>query len=360
MPAFSRGELLASLIWDADWVSAVAFVGPRHLAAGNNLGQILVWSVEGQKVHAEPVALLSGHTNQITKLVAPSSGEHLISSSFDRTLRYWNLDDAPGKERKIVLNERAFDSARRRSGSKKVEPIEVPVRERSSFRTLTFHNEWIQAMDLSQDGFRVISGDDGSRVVVWEQATGKKLSEWTATGWCYAVALSPDHRLAVVTERLPLVFDSGRHAGVRIWNVEKKEVVLDVSKEFKGTHFIAAKFSPDGKLLFLGRGGECDGMNGKISVVEIATGKKLKDWEPGHLNGITDMQYHPAGKHLVTTGRDTLVRFWEIATGKMVLELGKSRGGQFKDWIHAVAFSPDGSLVATADMAGLVHVWKLS
>ena len=31
---------------------------------------------------------------------------------------------------------------------------------------------------------------------------------------------------------------------------------------------------------------------------------------------------------------------------------------QFKDWIHAVSFSPDGRRLAAADMSGLVHVWS--
>jgi hypothetical protein len=36
---------------------------------------------------------------------------------------------------------------------------------------------------------------------------------------------------------------------------------------------------------------------------------------------------------------------------------GKLRGGQFKDWIHAVSFSADGRWLAAADMAGGISVW---
>lgn len=46
------------------------------------------------------------------------------------------------------------------------------------------------------------------------------------------------------------------------------------------------------------------------------------------------------------------------ADGKQVAELGKSRGGQFKDVLHSVSLSPDQRWVAAADMAGIVHIWR--
>jgi WD40 repeat protein len=62
--------------------------------------------------------------------------------------------------------------------------------------------------------------------------------------------------------------------------------------------------------------------------------------------------------HLTSTGRDTLVRLWSVPDGKLVKELGKPRGGQFKDWIHAVGFSADGQWLAAGDMTGSVPVWS--
>jgi hypothetical protein len=46
--------------------------------------------------------------------------------------------------------------------------------------------------------------------------------------------------------------------------------------------------------------------------------------------------------------------------GKLVKELGRPRGGQFKDWFHAIAVSPDGNWRAAADLAGKVQLWALN
>ena len=124
-------------------------------------------------------------------------------------------------------------------------------------------------------------------------------------------------------------------------------------------YLAAAAYSPDGKVLAVARGGEANGLNGKVFLVDPATGKKIRELTPGHQDGATDLAFHPDGKHLASSGRDTVVRIWSHGDGKLVKELGKPRGGQFKDWIHAVCFSADGRWLAAADMAGAVHVWSL-
>ena len=43
----------------------------------------------------------------------------------------------------------------------------------------------------------------------------------------------------------------------------------------------------------------------------------------------------------------------------MPAQLGKPRGGQFKDWLHALTITPDGKWLAAGDMVGAVQVWTL-
>ena len=108
-----------------------------------------------------------------------------------------------------------------------------------------------------------------------------------------------------------------------------------------------------------------------VYVTDSATGKQreinlreqLTPAELAWLNPTPDflsgLAFHPDGKHLLSAGRDTVVRIWSLADGKLVKELGKPRGGQFKDWIQALSLSSDGTRLAAADMAGYVHVWQL-
>ena len=363
---FDKAALAWTLPWDADWVSAVTFIGAsRRVVAGNHLGQLLVWDLPekpGDPLPA-PVRRLDGHTNQISRLLCTPDGKWLISASYDHTIRYWDMEAEATEEGTVVLNPKAVaDSiARRNNGAKKVDPVEVKVKVQKSARTLEGHKDWILGLAMTPDGATLVSGDDGGNVVLWDRAEGKEKSRFKVKGWVFALAISPDAKQLLVSERIPLVFDSGRYAAVKLWDAATGQVQHDLSKDYSKEGVIgSAAYSPDGKLLILARAGECDGPNGKVFTYDPATGKRLKELTPGHLNGSTDVVYHPDGKHVASSGRDTVIRLWDVAAGKQVKELGKPRGGQFKDWIHTVAFTRDGAWLAAADIDGAVHVWALN
>ena len=68
--AFADAKLLWTLPWDADWVTAVSFIGNDKVAAGNKLGDILVWNLPGPGAKAPPpTRRLAGHTKEITRML---------------------------------------------------------------------------------------------------------------------------------------------------------------------------------------------------------------------------------------------------------------------------------------------------
>jgi WD40 repeat protein len=370
---FDKVTLAWTLPWDTDWVTAVCFLGAtRRLAAGNNRGQILLWDLPerpGEKAPTPtqmlglPISIegLGGHTNAVTRLVSTADGRCVISASYDHTIRYWfsGWGGATIWKVPITLNARTRQEAAARSSRKVPDALQAKVAFHKSDRVLEGHHDWVQALALSRDGSLLVSGDDGGQVIVWDRPAGKELRRWRLKGWAYALALSPDNKQAAISERIPLVFDPGQHTGVKLWDVAAGRVQRDLGADFKGMYLSAAAYSPDGKLLALGRGGEVDGPNGKVFLLDPASGKKLRELAPGHQYGVTGLAFHPGGGYLASCGRDTMVRVWSAADGKLVKELGKSRGGQFKDWIHAISFSADGRWLAAADMAGAVQVWSI-
>src|SRR5262249_46996950 len=141
-------------------------------------------------------------------------------------------------------------------------PLQVTVATQQSAHTLESHRDWINGLTLGAKDKLLVSGDDAGVVIVWERGSAQELRRWQVKGWAFAVALSPDDQQAFVSERKPLVFDSGRHVGAKLWDVTRGEMQRDLGAEVKDLYVAAAAYSPDGKLLALGRGGETDANGG--------------------------------------------------------------------------------------------------
>src|SRR5437016_2878075 len=101
-----KAALAWSIPWDTDWVTAVSFVGSgRRLAAGNYLGQILLWDLpeKPEKTLPAPTRLLDGHTNAIVALATTPDGRWLISTSYDRSVRFWDMQAVAEEESNLVV-----------------------------------------------------------------------------------------------------------------------------------------------------------------------------------------------------------------------------------------------------------------
>ncbi len=388
-------KLLWQLTFEGNWPSAVAFLGSsRKLVAANQDGQMYVWNLPEQppeKFEVEknserkapnhpPSRRLDGHTNGVTQLRATRDGKLLISASLDHSVRFWKPDEAASGQADAVLDIDQRKSKAKRD--KKPELLTAPgvmVETANAATVLDTHKDWVMSLGLSHDERRLISGDAVSTVVTWDVATTKEVARWKGFpwNWIQAAALSPDGQLAGVSE-----FSYKRDdfdipaAALKINDATSGELKHDVAKnhmpkidiaktsydaaqtwrKFFSNGLVCLDFSPDGKLMAAGQGGEND--IGKIHIIEVESGKVLREVS-GHRYGVTDCKFSANSQLLISTGRDTTVRITQVSDGKEVAALGSSRGGQFKDWLSAVAISPDEQMIAAADIAGMIQVWSL-
>lgn len=386
------------LPFEGSWPMSVALAGShRRVVSGNQDGTLLVWDLPEAPVAAKvkdeggkevdgfeapaPSRILLGHTNTVPRVVIAPDGSTLISVGYDRKVRVWDLNAPATGEKELVLDGESRQRAAKRVEEKKraaiLEAPGVKLPSCEPVAVLDGHKDWINALAISQNGQRFLTGDDSGLVIVWDVKTRQKVSSWQVPGvaWIVSAALSPDGESAMVTQYRRKGGDHNNYpAGLAIYNVADGALKLDIlatmyPKEknppykyqyeyhkFIAAGLVASAWSPDGELLALGQGGE-DG-DGKVHVVEAKTGKLVRDVS-GHQYGVTDVAFTRDGKHLFTAGRDTTVRIIQMEDGKEIAKVGKPRGGQFFDWLSSISLSPDENWLAATDISGHVQMWQL-
>ena len=111
-----------------------------------------------------------------------------------------------------------------------------------------------------------------------------------------------------------------------------------------------AKFSRNGKTLLVGGG--VAAKSGKVSLWDITTGKHVTD-VGDEFDAVLAADISADQTSIALGGPSKTLKLYSTQDGSAIAAVKKHT-----DWITAIAFSPDGVLLASADRAGGMWVWE--
>ena len=215
---------------------------------------------------------------------------------------------------------------------------------------------------FSPDSSMLATGATGNQLVIWDIAFGEKLPlslglvpECWGKPYKKSLVFSPDGSMIAILSDKVILRDVS--TGQRIKILENG---LDPSFNWRGFSYggtgALGEFSPNGTILastwllptdlfWIGKG--------VILLWDVTSGQKTAMLE-GHTKPITSLAFSPDGTLIASGAEDKTIIVWDAKNGSQLKVLQGHSGA-----INSLAFSPDGTLLYSGSLDGTVIIWSL-
>jgi WD40 repeat protein len=206
-----------------------------------------------------------------------------------------------------------------------------------------------RCLAVSADGTRIFAGTGKGSLCVWQEGSNqaRKVFDWE--GWpVTALAVSPDGSRLVCA-------CNGKYDAHRAWiKPDESLLAIDVAsgnKLWTGKvgrgDYQAVSFARDGKTLAVVR-------EGVVALLDAGTGRTLRELAHEKFpSGPLSTAMSRDGKLCAVGYAPYNIGIWDAEAGKC-LRLLRAH----KNWVVALAFSPDGSLLASSSGDTTASVWE--
>ncbi|KAG8924517.1 hypothetical protein FRC02_010366 [Tulasnella sp. 418] len=197
--------------------------------------------------------------------------------------------------------------------------------------TLRGHDGQVQTVAYSPNGGLLASGSDDNRVIIWDSRTGAEIHSLEGhSAMVLAIAFSPDGNLIA----------SGSHdKSVRIWS-SLTGILIHTLVGHSGA-VTAVSFSPVRSIVASGSSDKT------VTLWDSGTGSRIRILRV--LSGWSwTISFSPDGTQIVSKSSDSSIIIWDTDSGAGVSELKANESSDTRTMIYFIAFSPDGTRLASA------------
>ena len=287
------------------------------------------------------------HTDYVVSTDFHSSGQWLVTGSFDSFARVWNTSDG------MLKAERQFEGLQVNQvvcvpQSNLVVVVANPTGQTGGkIQVWDFENDkivasgmnhdaHIQAIDFAENGTRICSASRDGQIRIWDLATGK------AVGGGLKLPFAP--REVLFGGSAEEVVSISHDFDIQIWSLTTGQ---RLGSQIRGlSHYESADQDRSNRLLVLGGG------DGSVNIYWRKTGKHacslLRNSESATATG-----FHPDGRRLAVAGRNGVLQIWDLAGAAPTSHVFQHQGT-----VRNALFSPDGNRCLSVGSDGKGYIWN--
>lgn len=204
--------------------------------------------------------------------------------------------------------------------------------------SLTLPSNAVTALSFSLDGHTLAVGFGYGEITLWDMRTQRQTALLdTASKFVWTLAFSPDGQL--------LASGGYEDPTISLWDVQTQTLIGSFDGHTRDVRILnssvsAVAFSPDGKNLASG-----SSIDGTVRLWDVASRAQialLLELETNDLEGINSVAFSPNGTILASASDDSIIRMWDTRTLKQIGKLETKSGG-----VTSISFHPDGNTLAS-------------
>lgn len=376
-PATSKFSIVPVRQWTGHSgpVTSIAFFpdGERAVSGGRD-NTVRIWSIrDGKELH------ILRHDRRPTSVAVSADGSLFASTHMGGEVNVWKVDTKTSickipQTREFIADVKFSPDGKYivYGGRQHAAIVWDILANREVKRLETGDSGWIHSVEFLPDGRTALAGTTDGRLIHWNIETGKEIRTFRQfPSWIEAIDSSADGSR---------VLCAGLQAGIpspnRIWDVSTGNELA----RFEGhTDLVdGAAFALDERCVVTGS------QDKTLRLWDAASGKELARAEAG-THAVHQLAVSPDGRHILTGGgayavpdkpetddRDYALRLWRItestpaATPKTADSLPAGEGDAI--WVlegHSrsmrdIAISPDGRWIASCGNDDVVFIWDVT